>query len=39
MQVYHFKLYKDAEKIFYNLDNIATENTLIIRRGVWYSSL
>ena len=29
----NFKLYKDAEKIFYNLDNIATENECIIVEG------
>jgi twinkle protein len=29
----NFKLYKDAEKIFYNLDNIATEDTCIIVEG------
>jgi twinkle protein len=29
----NFKLYKDAEKIFYNLDNIATEDTCVIVEG------
>jgi len=29
----NFKLYKDAEKIFYNLDNIATENECVIVEG------
>jgi twinkle protein len=29
----HFKLVKDAEKIFYNLDNIATEKTCVIVEG------
>jgi len=29
----NFKLFKDAEKIFYNLDNIATEETCIIVEG------
>lgn len=29
----NFKLFKDAEKIFYNLDNIATEDTCIIVEG------
>jgi twinkle protein len=29
----NFKLYKDAEKIFYNLDNIASEDNCIIVEG------
>lgn len=29
----NFKLFKDAEKIFYNLDNIASEDTCIIVEG------
>ena len=29
----NFKLFKDAEKIFYNLDNIATEDTCVIVEG------
>jgi len=29
----NFKLFKDAEKIFYNLDNIATEETCVIVEG------
>jgi twinkle protein len=29
----NFKLYKDAEKIFYNLDNIRTENECVIVEG------
>lgn len=29
----NFKLFKDAEKIFYNLDNIATEKTCVIVEG------
>lgn len=29
----NFKLFKDAEKIFYNLDNIASEDTCVIVEG------
>jgi len=29
----NFKLFKDAEKIFYNLDNISTEDTCIVVEG------
>jgi DNA primase len=31
--VYHFKLYKDAEKIFYNLDNIANRKDFRLLEG------